>query len=128
LKGALFGAASGDIAVEYTKTAIAPDQEVAVFNDLVAVLQALNSGQIDATTVGVAEGDYIISSEQVENGVILGKIPGSEEATGGLGLLLEKDSPITAAVTKAVDDLVADGTIKGLEEKYLLQYQVADLK
>jgi polar amino acid transport system substrate-binding protein len=127
LKDALFGAASGDISVEYTKTAIQPNNEVAVFNDLVAVLQALNAGQIDATVTGVAEGDYIVSSGQVENGVILGKIPGSEEATGGLGLLLEKDSPLTAPVTAAVDALVADGTIGKLAEQYLQQYNVADL-
>jgi polar amino acid transport system substrate-binding protein len=128
LKDAVFGSASGDISIEYTKSAIAPTAEVAVFNDLVAVLQALSAGQIDATVVGVAEGDYIVSSEQVENGVIIGKIPGSEEATGGLGLLLEKDSPLTAPVTAAVDALVADGTINGLADKYLQQYSVPDLK
>jgi polar amino acid transport system substrate-binding protein len=122
LKEALFGAAFGDIALEYTKQAIQPTQDVAVYNDLVAVLQAINAGQIDAAVVGVAEGDYIIGSGQVDDGVILGRIPGSEDATGGLGLLLEKDSPLTAAVTTAINELTVEGAISELVDKYLGQY------
>lgn len=35
---------------------------------------------------------------------------------------LPKDSKLTAAVTKAVDDLNADGTIKKLQDKWLAEY------
>jgi polar amino acid transport system substrate-binding protein len=128
LQDALFGAAMGDIALEYTREAIAPKQEIAVFNDLVAVLQAINAGQIDCAVVGVAEGDYIVSSDQLDGGVILGVIPGSESVTGGLGLLLEKDSPLTAAVSQAIDELTADGTLAALVDQYLKQYAYPELK
>jgi polar amino acid transport system substrate-binding protein len=128
LKDALFGAAIGDIALEYTQQAIQPTQDVAVYNDLVAVLQAISAGQIDCAVVGVAEGDYIVSSGQIDEGIILGRIPGSEEATGGLGLLLEKDSPLTAAVSQAVEDLIADGTVDALIAQYLKQYDVPPLQ
>ena len=122
LKPALFGAAMGDIALEYTRDVIQPAQEVAVFNDLVAVLQAINAGQIDCAVLGVVQGDYVVASEQVTDGVILGSIQGSEELTDGLGLLLEKDSPLTAVVTKALEELAEDGTIAALNEQYLKQY------
>jgi polar amino acid transport system substrate-binding protein len=126
-KDALFGVASGDIALQITEDLINPKQKVVVYNDLVAVINAINSGRIDAVVAGVAEADYIVSSGQIEDGVIVGKLPGSEDMASNLGLLLEKDSPLTAAVSSAVDELIADGTIDGFIEKYLSQYNVPEL-
>ena len=37
-------------------------------------------------------------------------------------IVLPKDSKLTATVTKAVDDLNADGTIKKLQDKWLAEY------
>jgi polar amino acid transport system substrate-binding protein len=130
LKGALFGAASGDIAIQFTTDAIAPDQEVQIYNNLSDVFAALNSGQIDAALVGLLTGDYVINieGEQVENGTIIGKVAGSEDATEGLGLLLPKDSPLTAAVTKAIDTLRSNGTLDELSSKWLSQYDIPELK
>jgi polar amino acid transport system substrate-binding protein len=130
LKGALFGAASGDIAIQFTTDAIAPDQEVQIYNNLSDVFSALNSGQIDAALVSLLTGDYVINieGEQVTDGTIIGKVAGSEDATEGLGLLLPKDSPLTAAVTKAVDTLRSNGTLDKLSAEWLSQYDIPDLK
>jgi len=129
-KDALFGAASGDIAVNFTAEQIAPTQEVSVFNNLSDVFNALNSGQIDATIVGLLTGDYVVNveQEQVTDGVVVGAIAGSEDATDGLGLLLAKDSPITDAVTKAVDTLRDDGTFDTLKSEWLSNYDIPVLK
>jgi polar amino acid transport system substrate-binding protein len=127
LKDAKFGAASGDIAYDVTNETFAPTQEVASFNDLAAVTQALNAGQIDALVVGVTTADYMVSFGEVEDGVILGSIAGSENRTGGIGALLEKDSPLTAAVTAAVNELIADGTLDALQKEWLGQYDVPAL-
>lgn len=129
-KGATFGAASGDIAIQITEDLVQPDNEVQVFNDLSGVLAALNTGQIDATVAGVAEATFIVNiSDQLSgNGVISGVIPGSAEFTDGLALLLPKDSPNTAILSKAIDDLTADGTIEGLINEWLSDYtSVPDL-
>ncbi|MDR2132113.1 MAG: ABC transporter substrate-binding protein [Clostridiales Family XIII bacterium] len=130
LKGALFGAASGDVAVQYTTDGIAPDQDVRVFNNLSDVLAALNNGQVDAAIVSMLTGDYIINieGEQVENGTIIGKLPGSENATEGLGLLLPKDSPLTEAVSKAVDTLKENGTLDALAGEWLSQFDIQELQ
>ncbi|MDR2156774.1 MAG: ABC transporter substrate-binding protein [Clostridiales Family XIII bacterium] len=130
LKGALFGAASGDVAVQYTTDSIAPDREVRVFNNLSDVLAALNNGQVDAAIVSMLTGDYIINveGEQVENGTIIGKLPGSENATEGLGLLLPKDSPLTEAVSQAIDTLKENGTLDALAGEWLSQFDIRELK
>ncbi|MDR1495330.1 MAG: ABC transporter substrate-binding protein [Clostridiales Family XIII bacterium] len=130
LKGAVFGAASGDIATQFTEEKIGPDKEVQLFENLSDVFASLNSGQIDATIVGLLTGDYVINVEgdQVEDGVILGSVEGSEDATGGLGLLLQKDSPLTLKVTEAVDALHADGTLDELKGNWLSSLDVPVLK
>jgi polar amino acid transport system substrate-binding protein len=130
LKGAVFGAASGDIAIQYTEEKINPDKEVQIFENLSDVFAALNNDQIDATIVGLLTGDYVINveGEQVKDGVIIGSVEGSEDATEGLGLLLQKDSPLTPAVTEAVDALRADGTLDELKGSYLGDLEVPVLK
>jgi polar amino acid transport system substrate-binding protein len=127
LKGALFGAASGDIAVQFTTELIAPDQEPQVYNNLADVFSNLNSGQIDATILGLLSANYVVNieGEQITDGIILGKIVGSEEKTEGLGLLLSKDNPLTPAVSAAVDALWADGTIDKLKSEWLADLDVS---
>ncbi|MDR0848745.1 MAG: transporter substrate-binding domain-containing protein [Propionibacteriaceae bacterium] len=128
LKGAKFGCASGDVAYDITRDTFSPTQDVAVFNDLAAVTQALNANQIDAFVIDVPTADYLVGSGEVEDGKIVGAIAGSENRTDGMALLLEKDSPLTSAVTDALNALTADGTIAGLENKWLGQYDVPVLK
>ncbi|MDR2657454.1 MAG: ABC transporter substrate-binding protein [Oscillospiraceae bacterium] len=127
LKDAVFGAASGDIAVSFTQENIKPTQQVQVFNDLAAVAQALNAGQIDAMVAGVTTADYL-TYDQVEGGVVAGVLAGSELVTDGLALVLDKDSPLTDAVTAAVDSLLADGSIDALKTLWLGQYDVPTLE
>jgi len=127
LRGALFGAASGDIAVQYSQDVIQPDQQVQVFNDLAAVAQALNTGQIDAMVAGVTTADYL-TYEQVEGGKVVGVLGGSEDVTDGLALVLDKDSPLTEFVNAALDEMLADGTVDALKAEWLGQYDVPILE
>ena len=130
-KDALFGAASGDVAIQITEEMIAPTKDVQVFNNLSDVLAALNTGQIDATILGVANAKFTveISDQLSEGGVINGVIPGSAEKTDGLGLLLPKDSPNTAIFSKALDEMTANGTIDKIINEWLSDYNsVPNLK
>jgi len=128
LQGALFGAAQGDIAVEFTKETFSPDKEPMIYDDLSAVFAALDSGQIDACVTGLLTANFVVEVEptfdtpQVENGVVVGQIEGSDEVTDGLGLLLEKDSPLTPYVSNAIDELWANGTIDNLINQWLGDY------
>ena len=104
---------------DYAKANIKDD--IQTFNDDAALAQALDAGQIDALVTSTVECVYMVQSEQVKDAKVLGRLPDSEDKSG-MGIVLPKDSKLTAAVTKAVDDLNADGTIKKLQDKWLAEY------
>jgi polar amino acid transport system substrate-binding protein len=54
----------------------------------------------------------------LDNGVIVGQLPriGVPEQ---FGIVLDKDSPLTRCVSKAVDQLRQDGTLAVLEKTWL---------
>ena len=119
LKDATVGVMVGTLAYDYAKANIKDD--IQTFNDDAALAQALDAGQIDALVTSTVECVYMVQSEQVKAAKVLGRLPDSEDKSG-MGIVLPKDSKLTAAVTKAVDDLNADGTIKKLQDKWLAEY------
>ncbi|MBT1160486.1 ABC transporter substrate-binding protein [Bifidobacterium sp. SO1] len=119
LKDAVIGVMVGTQAYTIVKDKIKDD--IQTFNDDASLAQALEAGQIDALVTNTVESVYMVQSEQVKDAKVLGRIAGSEDKDG-LGIVLPKDSKLTAAVTKAVDDLNADGTLKQLQDKWLAEY------
>ena len=119
LKDAVIGVMVGTQAYTIVKDKIKDD--IQTFNDDAALAQALDAGQIDALVTNTVESVYMVQSEQVKDAKVLGRIAGSEDKDG-LGIVLPKDSKLTAAVTKAVDDLESDGTLKQLQDKWLAEY------
>ena len=71
----------------------------------------------------------MVDSDQVKNATVLGRIANSTDPNG-MGIVLPKDSKLTAAASKAVKELNADGTIKALQDKWLAEYttDLAELK
>jgi polar amino acid transport system substrate-binding protein len=115
LEGAKVGAASGSTSLEVAQEKF---KDVAPFNDVDTTVQALDSNQIDAVVTDVPTAYYMIGA-QLKDGKLVGEIEGTE---GGdeLSILLPKDSKLTAAVTQAVDELRADGTLSKLAEQWLV--------
>ena len=89
-----------------------------VFNDNAAGVTALKNKQIDGLVVDLPTGFYL-SAVEVPNGLIVGQIAGSDETDAGFGLLLKKDSPITACVNKAVKAITDSGSLKEITDKWL---------
>ena len=58
---------------------------------------------------------------ELEGGIILGQLEGAE-AGDSFGLVLDKDSPLTEAVSAAVDRLRENGTLAALEAQWLAEY------
>lgn len=119
LKNAQIGAAVGTTSYTFAKEKI--KGEIQTFNDNDALVQALDANQIDALVVDTPSSVNIVRSKQVNNGVVLGQIAGSEDKEG-TGLVLPKDSKLTADVSKAVKALEKDGTLKKLQEQWLADY------
>ncbi|MDR1774960.1 MAG: ABC transporter substrate-binding protein [Actinomycetes bacterium] len=115
LEGAIIGAASGTTSLRVAEEKFA--DSVNPYNDNDAAIQALNSGQIDAVVLDVPTA-YYATAAQLDDGKIIGIIDGTE---GGdeLGILLAKDSPLTDAVSAAVDELRAESVLSQLAEQWL---------
>lgn len=119
LKDAVVGATVGTQGYTYAKEKI--NDNVQTFNDDASLAQALDAGQIDALVADTTVCVYMVQSGQVADGVVIGRIAGSEDKDG-MGIVLPKDSPLTDAATKAVDDLEADGTLQKLQNQWLAEY------
>ena len=117
LKGAKLGAQKGTTSFDAINQVIRPSRTPAEYptNDL--AVEALQNGQIDGLVVDLPTGLYVTAA-QVKGSVIAGQLPvtGTPEQ---FGLVLEKGSPLTSCVTKAVDALRADGTLTALQKQWL---------
>lgn len=114
LKGLKLGAQVGT--TSYT-AAQAIDPGVAVFNNNDDAKAALSNGQIDALVLDLPTA-FEVQSE-LTDGVIVGQLPPGKEKEEQFGIVLDKGSPLTACVSKAVDDLGTDGELFKLQKVWL---------
>jgi polar amino acid transport system substrate-binding protein len=114
LKGLKLGAQVGT--TSYT-AAQAIDPGVAVFNNNDDAKAALTNGQIDALVLDLPTA-FEVQSE-LTDGVIVGQLPAGTEKAEQFGIVLDKGSPLTACVSKAVDDLGNAGELFKLQKVWL---------
>lgn len=117
LQGYLIGAATGTTSFNTIGDVIKPTQAALAFNSNDDAKAALTNGQVDAIVLDLPTALYAAYVE-LTGGVIIGQLPTAEKGDQ-FGLVLDKGSKLTAAVSKALDDLRADGTLAKLEEKWL---------
>jgi polar amino acid transport system substrate-binding protein len=118
LKPLLIGAQTGTTSFSAVESAIAPEQGAQVFNTNDDAKLALESGTVDAIVVDLPTAFYLTGVE-LTDGLIVGQLP-AEAGTGDqFGLVLEKDSPITADVTAAVDALRDSGKLQEIADEWL---------
>ena len=117
LKSAKLGAAIGSTSLDAAQAVIAPEKDVAVFNDNAAAVSALKNGQIDGIVVDLPTAVYLVDVE-VEGGKLVGALSVADD----YGILLGADSPLTACTSQAVDELRADGTLDSLVAEWLDVY------
>jgi len=117
LQGYLIGAATGTTSFDAIGSVIAPTQDALAFNSNDDAKAALTNGQVDAIVLDLPTALYASCCE-LDGGKIIGQLPTAAKGDQ-FGLVLDKGSKLTAAVTKAIDNLRADGTLAALEEKWL---------
>lgn len=115
LKGYNLGAAVGTTSLQFIEEQIQPDNQASVFNDNAGAVQALQNGQIDGLVVDLGTAFYAVAV-QVEGGTIVGQFPttGQEDH---VGMVLDKDSPLTACVNEALDAIKASGELDAIYER-----------
>ena len=120
LKGLVIGAATGTTSFSAIENIIMPTAGAKAFNSNDDAKAALASGQVDAIVVDLPTAFYLTAVE-LDGGIILGQLAGAE-AGDSFGLVLDKGSPLTAAVSAAVDALRANGKLAELEATWLADF------
>lgn len=118
LQGLLVGAQTGTTSLQAIESIIQPAGGAQVFNTNDDAKLALENGQVNAIVTDLATAFYLVGAE-LTDGKIVGQLPASSAGGDQFGLVLSKDSPLTADVTAAVDALRADGTLAALEAQWL---------
>ena len=118
LKDLLIGAATGTTSLQAIEQTIQPTQGAQVFNNNDDAKAALENGQVDAIVVDLPTAFYITGVE-LDGGKIVGQLPATAGISDEWGLLLAKDSSLTADVTAAVDALRESGKLDEIAAQWL---------
>jgi polar amino acid transport system substrate-binding protein len=118
LKSAKLGAQVGTTSYTTITDVIKPDARPAVFNTNDDAKTALANGQIDGLVLDLPTALYEADAD-LKNGVLVGQFANGTGAPEQFGLVLDRGSALTTCVSKAVDALRADGTLKQLEQQWL---------
>jgi len=116
LKDATIGVQIGTTSLDAVNDVVKPSNDPKVFNDSNDVVTALKQNQVDAIVTDLPTGFYITAA-QVEGSKIIGQF----NAPGGdsFGLLLEKDSKLTACVNKALGKLESSAELKQITDRWM---------
>ena len=118
LKDAKLGAQVGTTSYTAITNQIKPSAKPAVYDTNDLAIQALKNGQVDGIVVDLPTAFYVTAA-QLDDGTIVGQLPPGSGTPEQFGMVLAKNSPLTACVSKAVDTLKSDGTLAELEKKWL---------
>jgi polar amino acid transport system substrate-binding protein len=122
LKDLLIGAASGTTSFNAIEEIIAPTAGAQVFNSNDEAKAALAAGTIDAIVVDLPTAFFLGSAPAefggLDDGLVVGQLSGAGVGDS-FGLVLDKGSSLTAAVSAAIKTLRDNGTLAELEKKWL---------
>jgi len=118
LKGLAIGAMTGSTSAATLEKAIAPTTAPSLYNSNEDAVAALKAGQIDAIVLDTPTAYVAVNAPYIENSFVVGELPAAG-IPDQWGLLLGKDSPLTAKVSAAVDTLRENGTLDELKKTWL---------
>jgi polar amino acid transport system substrate-binding protein len=122
LKDLTIGAQVGTTSLQAINGVIAPTKKPRVYNSNHDVVSALKNGQIDALVTDLPTAFFMAGVQLDPKGKIVGQLATvGETPPEQFGLVLDKNSPLTTCVSKAVDALRSDGTLDSLVDKWLSQ-------
>jgi polar amino acid transport system substrate-binding protein len=122
LKDLLIGAASGTTSFTAIEEIIAPTAGAQAFNSNDDAKAALAAGTIDAIVVDLPTAFLLGSAPAefggIDDGLVIGQLSGAGVGDS-FGLVLDKGSALTAAVSAAIKTLRDNGKLAELEKKWL---------
>lgn len=118
LKGLAIGAMTGSTSAATLEKAIAPTTAPSLYNSNEDAVAALKAGQIDAIVLDTPTAYIAVNAPYIDNSFVVGELPAAG-IPDQWGLLLAKNSPLTAKVSAAVDALRNNGTLDELKKQWL---------
>ncbi|MHB8505672.1 MAG: ABC transporter substrate-binding protein [Acidimicrobiales bacterium] len=101
-------------------TQIKPTTTPRVYNSTSDAFSALEDHQIQGLVVDLPTA-FEVTQGEAKGSTILGQLPSPPGHPEQFGIVLDKGSPLTSCVSKAVDAITADGTLAKLTTKWLNQ-------
>jgi polar amino acid transport system substrate-binding protein len=116
LADAKLGVQVGTTSLDAVTELIKPSSQPQVFNDSNDTVRALKTKRVDAIVVDLPTAFYLTAAEVPE-----AKIAGQFDAPGGddWGMVLAKDSELTACVNKALEELKSSGELQQITDKWM---------
>ena len=116
LADAKLGVQVGTTSLDAVAEVIKPSEQPQVFNDSNDTVRALKAKRVDAIVTDLPTAFYLSAAEVPE-----AKIAGQFDAPGGddWGLVLAKDSELTACVDKALAELESSGELKQITDEWM---------
>lgn len=124
LKGYTLGAAVATTSLQLIEDVVAPTTETQVFNDNAAAIQALQNDTIQGLVVDLYSAFYIRDAQLEDwdtpepEATIVGQFPASAQMDQ-MGIVLEKDSPLTACVSEAISVLKDSGELAAIYDTWI---------
>lgn len=117
LKDFVLGTQVGTTSLKFINTVVQPSEPAKVFDTTNDAKSALESGQIDGLVTDVVTTVYLRDFE-IKGSVVVGQYPGDDQ----FGMLFEEGNPLVDCVNQVLDEMKSDGTLEGLEDKWLQDY------
>ena len=124
LKDTQLGVQIGTTSLDAVQASIQPSKQPKVFDDSNATVTALKQNQVEAVVTDLPTALYLTAAE-IPSATVVGQF----SAPGGdtWGALLEKDSPLTECVSKAISDLRDSGDLDQITEQWMGAETAAEL-
>ena len=119
-KDAKLGAQVGTTSLDAVTSTLQPSEPPQVFDDTNVAKNALLNGQVDGIVADLPTAFYIAAAE-IPQARIAGQFQPRTGETEQFGLLFEKGNPLVACANQAITTLKKNGTLDGLEDRWLSQ-------
>jgi polar amino acid transport system substrate-binding protein len=119
LKDAKLGVQIGTTSADVVNATIDPSTEPSVYSNSNDVVAALKAGQVDGVVVDYPTALYV-AYVQVPKGMIVGRLPRASDSPEHFGLVTSKGSALIPCLNKALSELRSDGTLRQLQQKWIL--------
>jgi polar amino acid transport system substrate-binding protein len=118
LRGSEIGVQVGTTSLDAVNREVKPSAQPKVFNNSNDVVTALKEHQVDAIVVDLPTALYLTAA-QVPSATIVGQFsaPGGDK----WGALLQKGSPLTPCVSRAIDQLRSSGQLASVTNRWMSQ-------